>query len=152
MAWIVGQGLEVILCGNDASKLVAALDAGEYAQVGPHPVNGVEIQCQPLGQNRGHHVGHATTGTQQLWRQVQQQLIDQARLEQCTIQAVPCLHMQFIDAACAQVAQQGGQINPAVSRPLHHGGPTRFECRFAGQKIRIKMACSVDGASAASYK
>ena len=65
--------------------------------------------------------------------QVTQQVIDQARLEQCTIQPVPSLHMQFIDAACTQIAQQGGQIDPAVGAwQLHHGGPTRLECRLAG--------------------
>ena len=136
-------------CAAPMRQNVAPWTRARMRRSGPHLVNGVEIRCQAPGPEiERHHVGHAAAGASSscaapgtaaahrpgpAW--------SSAPFSRC-----PRLHMcSLLDAAYPDRAA-GRVIRPGRRcLQLHHGGPTCFECPLFGvQKIRAKMACSVD--------
>ncbi len=146
MAWIVA-GFGALLRSPDASKSVAALDAGENTQVWPHPAHGVETQCQPLRQRiQRRHVGHADgRGPAACGARLQQQLIDQVPpgavhhsggrpASTCNSFAMPAMHPRSRSRA-------GKSTRPSGAWQVYHGGPTRSQVLpWRAKKSRVKMA------------
>ena len=88
---------------------------GAQAQVAPDRCRLDEFERYPLcqlGQRADRSQPHA--GTEQLGRQIQQQLVDQALAQQAAVELVAGLDMQLVDAAAGQVLQQLGQIDLGV--------------------------------------
>src|SRR5450631_1457265 len=132
-------------------------DPGDDAPVFAYGHDAAYLQSHAVGEigNRARPVEHATGRiAQQARREVDHQLVDQARRQQCPVELRPRLHMHLVDAACTECIEHHPQVDPAIAvrqyLRLHMRRPGRpgrdraeNQCFAFGQQARRRRELSV---------